>query len=242
MIEKYITLNPGPNLIKEDVTVIGIQIANKYSPTLRIQDKVKVIKNSEVIVDSLPVFFLRGNLPFPVEFPVRKNSVLEYTPSFAIEAYPLVLLCKNGITTQNEGLLKAFRVLPESGQEDGNSGYASIKTFPHEKWRIKNWAFVLENYDRNIQLDAPNSSHTIGSFGNVEIYLDKMQIAYSVPLDVVFSKVDFYKQVNLSFKELLYIKAEVSAVYPNALIPLLIYTYPHIAMFVERIKDYGEAK
>lgn len=242
MIEKYITLNPGPNLIKEDVTVIGIQIKDRHSPELSLLDKVKVIKNSEIIVDSVPVFFLKGYLPFPVVFPVKRGSVLEYIEEFVGEDhqdYPLILLCENGIRAQNEGLLKGFRILPESGQEDGNSGYASIKPFPFEKWKIKNWAFVLENYANRIQLDGPTAKYSLGEFGNVEIYVDQKQNAFSVSLEAVFSKIDFYKPIDFIFKDLLYIKAEPTYVYrPDFRYPL----YPHIAMFVERIKEYGEAK
>lgn len=232
-VEKYISLNPGNNLITEDLTILGIQIKDRHQAPPSIQDKINLTRDSEKIIDSLPVYFLQGNFPFPCRIPIHANSNLLYEiETSGNYNKPLILLCQKGIQVQNDGLIKAFRVLPESGNEEDKPGYASIKPFHGEKWKILFWAYVLENYNNNDQFTEPSSTDNAYTFGKMDISVDDNTIAQTVSLEAIFSKRDHYKLQNIEFEKLLYIKTEPTFYE----LELSLFAFPHIAISVERIK------
>jgi|Deesub1362B_J571_1020462.scaffolds.fasta_scaffold00033_117 hypothetical protein len=233
-VEKYISLNPGNNLITEDLTILGIQIKDRHKSPSSIQDCINLSQDSEKIVDSLPVYFLQGNLPFPCRIPVRANSNLLYEiETSGNYNKSLILLCQKGIHIQNDGLIKAFRVLPESGNEEDKPGYASIKPFHEEKWKILFWAYVLENYNNDDQFTEPSGASDAYIFGKMDISIDDNIITQAVSLESIFSKRDYYKLQNVEFEQLLYIKTEPTYYDAGGASS---FAFPHIAISVERIK------
>ncbi len=235
MITTIVTLNRGENLIKKDLTCIGISISQRHTHTRDAANSyIELILNGQKIAERVYKYFLAGKYPFPCEFKIPKNSILRvdaYQPGSFIPHEKYILFCVDGLSPdEGQGYLYGFKVLPE---RDGEQGYATIKPFPNEKFVIKRWAFFTSKIETMSPI-FPENGPIPGLYGHVEVVRDEIPIIEKAPLDSVFSRCDFYSEFNIEFRKLLYIKTEPSTAYPEP--DVQINVYPFVLAFIKRYR------
>ena len=235
-MDTIIMLNKGENIIRKDLTCIGIQIVNKhvYQNNGGIA-YIELYLNGKKIVERAYEYFLAGNVPFPCEFKIPANSVLQLVmnPNIKMEEH-VSLICKEGLQGEGEGYLYGFKIWPDSGSSSSQFGYAIIKPFPNEKFVIKRWAFFTSQSETTVPQFPTGPSD---KYGLIDITKDEIPFIEKVSLETVFSTRDFYQDVNIEFKKLLYFKVEPSWYSGNAL-------YPFVLAFIKRyeLKDHESGK
>jgi hypothetical protein len=239
-MDTVITLNKGENIIRKDVTCIGIQITDRqWYQEVGANYWIELYLNGRRIAEKVYRYLIAGDIPFPCEFKIPANSIIElkmYPQTSSFERVSLI--CKEGLQGEGEGYLYGFGIFPEVGSSSSEFGYAIIKPFPGEKFVIKKWTFFTAESDTS----APTfPSLESGRYGLIDIIKDEMPFIEKASFETVFSKRDFYQDVNIEFKKLLYFKTE----------PLRINTaggevklYPFVLAFIKRyeLKDHESGK
>lgn len=240
-MDTVITLNKGENIIRKDVTCIGIQMANRHwYQSISANNYIELYLNGRKIVEKGFKYLLAGDIPFPCEFKIPANSVIK------LEMYPqtskierVSLICKEGLQGEGEGYLYGFGIFPEVGSSSSEFGYAIIKPFPKEKFVIKKWAFFTAQNDSSNPL-YPTIEYD--KYGLIDITKDEIPFIEKASFETIFSKRDFYQDVNIEFKKLLYFKTEPAELGVNTLNPTKL--YPFVLAFIKRyeLKDHESGK
>jgi len=241
-MDTVIMLNKGENIIRKDVTCIGIWMANRHwYQEVGADNYIELYLNGRKIVERGFKYLLAGDIPFPCEFKIPANSVLRLEiPPYDSKVERVSLICKEGLQGEGEGYLYGFGIFPEAGSSSSEFGYAIIKPFPGEKFVIKKWAFFTAENNSSTPI-FPTAAYEI--YGTIDITKDEIPFNEKVFFDTVFSKRNFFQDVNIEFKKLLYFKVESTRIGPGSP-PNQKKVYPFVLAFIKRykLKDHESGK